>query len=177
MESLTVKNLSKHSNMRLIVLVAAILSGICLFGQTTDSIATPYGEFTLETTDSILPSTGFIDESSATSDGGTSDFVEITSGARMAPPVSQVAGLIISLTPNPASENVQLNISGIESPVEIKVLDLTGRIIYSRSLVVQINQTILLPASQWSEGTYTVTVICGTTVLTEHLVVSGGTEE
>jgi hypothetical protein len=156
--------------------LAFILVGCsgCLAAQTsTDSISTSFGEFVLISEEQIEVSTGYVDETSTTSDGGTAQFLEVSSGARLAPPISETTemNMIISMMPNPTSGITEMQIQNASGSVLISVTDLLGQTIYSCTIAVDGNRTAYLPSQLWTSGSYFVNVRYNGSIITERLIV------
>ncbi len=159
--------------MKKLIFFSLVFVTTTTFAQTTtDSIATPLGEFVLVTTEEMTESTGYIEETSTTADGGTAEFLEISSGARYAAPKAEVGSmLVVEMLPNPAHGVVQLNISGVVSGVTITVTDLLGQIVYSTTLAIDGERTAYLPSQTWASGTYIVSVSSSQNLFAERLIV------
>ena len=138
---------------------------------TTDSISTLLGEFVLITTEETEESTGYMEESFTTSDGGTVEFVAINSGARFAAPANVSQTMAVKISPNPSADVVQLEISSVEGQVSIVVTDVLGQVVYSSNLNVDKSRTTYLPSQLWASGTYLIVVSAGGEVTTERLVI------
>lgn len=156
------------------ILIIVLCSTVELYAQTsTDSLSTPLGEFVLISEEEIEESTGYLDETSTTSDGGTAQLIELSSGARHAQPMAETvsASMTISMMPNPTAGIVEMQIKDVAGSVSISITDLLGQTVYTTSLVVDGSRTAYLPAQTWSSGTYIVNVRGANSNITERLVV------
>lgn len=144
-----------------------------LFAQTTtDSISTSLGDFVLITEEDIEESTGYLDETSTASDGGTAQLLELSSGARlMQPAVEANVGMSLTMMPNPTDGVVEMQIKDASGSISISVTDLLGQNVYVTSIVVDGSRTAYLPAQLWASGTYIVNVRGASSNVTERLVV------
>jgi hypothetical protein len=150
-----------------------LLISVASFAQTTtDSISTPLGDFVLISEEEIEESTGYLDETSTTSDGGTAQLLELSSGARLAQPMSEVTTVMtITMMPNPTAGIVEMYIKDASGSISISVKDVLGQTVYETSLICDGSRTAYLPAQTWASGTYIVNVRGTSSTLTERLVV------
>ncbi len=82
---------------------------------------------------------------------------------------SSSLSLELNLSPNPASNEVEINIKGISNHVaEIKISDTDGRIIFSSKTK---RYATLIPLEHWKRGTYIVQVLTHRKKIAKQLVI------
>lgn len=159
--------------MKKLLALLLLVNVSSLFAQTfTDTIATPIGDFSLVTNEEGEVSSAFSDETTVTSDGGTVEFVGVTSGARFADEQTILGeGIAMKLAPNPASNVVEVQLTGITGAVTLTAINVLGQIVYSANLNVESGRPLYIPAQQWGSGNYLIMINAGSQVLQEKLVV------
>lgn len=78
---------------------------------------------------------------------------------------------IISLYPNPASDQVQLQLGGFHAPVQVRIFDALGRMMYERHAIASQLETLQIPVSDWPQGIYQVQIQSGGKTLTRQVAV------
>jgi len=91
----------------------------------------------------------------------------------MKPATAAIAatGLKVSMTPNPASDDVKLTYaSGTNEEVSVRLTDLNGVTVYSKNLGVQQNGTVTVPLDKYAAGIYMVELTSGNRKVVQRLV-------
>ncbi len=82
-----------------------------------------------------------------------------------------IAGLSVTVTPNPATDNVGISFtSGSDEAVNINIADVSGVNVYSSQVAVGKNGVISVPLSNLASGVYLVEVTQGNNKITKRLV-------
>ena len=94
---------------------------------------------------------------------------EITMKPALAAAVAN--GLHVSMTPNPATDEVRLNFtSGKKDFVSVRVLDMSGVCVHSENLGEQISGTVNIRLNSFAEGAYMIEVTSGKDKSIQRLV-------
>lgn len=82
--------------------------------------------------------------------------------------------VVVLITPNPASSSTRLTIqSGQRAPAQIRIVDMNGRSVYERAVVVEVGLNgYTLPVSQLPSGVYQAEIWMDTKRYTQQLIVS-----
>ncbi|HEY1114432.1 MAG TPA: GEVED domain-containing protein [Chitinophagaceae bacterium] len=82
--------------------------------------------------------------------------------------------VVVLVTPNPASSNVRIMVqSGQRSSAHIRIVDMNGRSVYERDIVVEAGVNgYTLPVSQWPSGVYQAEIWINAKRHTQQLIVS-----
>lgn len=82
-----------------------------------------------------------------------------------------IAGLSVTVTPNPATDNVGISFtSGSDEAVNINIADVSGVNVYSSQVAVGKNGVVTVPLSNLASGVYLVEVTQGNNKITRRLV-------
>jgi hypothetical protein len=83
--------------------------------------------------------------------------------------VSQFSGSGITIFPNPASDHINISFgasvsgslgaSGLQGPVSIRLMNVTGQVLLQESVTNPAGQTITLPVAGYPSGSYLVQVL------------------
>lgn len=84
--------------------------------------------------------------------------------------VQTATGFKVSVSPNPATTNANLTISGAKNSIFVTISDLTGKILWKTGNTS--NSIIAMPVEKLAKGTYIITVISGADKATLKLVVA-----
>ena len=82
---------------------------------------------------------------------------------------SEAVSTSLGMCPNPASNNVTLNMTGVTGMVNCSIIDMSGRVIYNRTINAENSHTIDL--SNVAAGAYFVRVTNDTFSKVEKLIV------
>lgn len=77
----------------------------------------------------------------------------------------------IKLSPNPASDQAQLQLGGFHAPVQVRIFDALGRVMYERQATASQLETLQIPVRDWPQGIYQVQIQSGGKTLTRQVVV------
>ena len=85
--------------------------------------------------------------------------------------LNTATGLEVTMTPNPASDDVKLTYtSGTNEEVSVRLTDLNGVTVYSKNLGVQQNGTVSVPLNKYAAGIYMVELTSGNRKVVHRLV-------
>lgn len=85
--------------------------------------------------------------------------------------VKTVLGMTISMTPNPATEDVTISFNNAKKEdVKVRLLDMNGVCVYNNQLGMKQSGTITIPLSNFATGMYMVELTSGKDVVTKKLV-------
>lgn len=101
--------------------------------------------------------------------GAVPDFINATFGCWVSI-LEEHEKINFDVYPNPASENVTINLTGLEKGnlYELEILDMTGRLHYSLSL--EAYQKLQLPLQDLEKGTYILKLDTGKNIIARKLV-------
>lgn len=87
--------------------------------------------------------------------------------------VNEIENNLFSVYPNPAKDllNIQTNISNIDAPTSIQLIDLTGKVVLSEN-IVNFNGKASLNTSSLSKGIYVIKLINGTQIHTSKVTIN-----
>ena len=74
----------------------------------------------------------------------------------------------VSLYPNPASTSVTLGLEGFEGEVNVDIVDMNGRVVYTTSTTTS---TMVVDVNDMPQGAYFVRVVSGTRTAVSKLIV------
>ena len=96
---------------------------------------------------------------------------ELSMEPREVATVAATKGLNVTMTPNPATDEVKINFTNSKSEnVSVRVLDLSGVSIYNQKLGVQQSGSVSIPLSSFASGIYMVELTSGDQKVTERLI-------
>lgn len=78
---------------------------------------------------------------------------------------------LISLSPNPTSDQFQLQLGGFHAPVQVRIFDALGRMIYERQAAASQLETLRIAVNDWPQGIYQVQIQSEGKMLTRQIVV------
>ena len=85
--------------------------------------------------------------------------------------VATVKGLQVSMTPNPATDEVKLSFtSGKKDNIRVRVLDMSGVCVYTEDLGAQMSGTTNIGLSRFAPGIYMIEVTSGKDKSIQRLV-------
>ena len=85
--------------------------------------------------------------------------------------LQNIKGLDVTMTPNPANDDVKISFtSGKSDNVAVRVLDLSGVIVYNSNLGVQQNGSVNIPLGNLASGIYMVELTQGEQKVVQRLI-------
>ncbi len=81
------------------------------------------------------------------------------------------AGISMKIYPNPVSDEATLELNSITRTTDVRIVNTSGQVVYSKSLSAQDAWQTQINVSSWTAGIYIVSVMSGTEKLQQKLIV------